>query len=141
MSGNSTTAEVSAGSAKEEKNINSASDLYYVVTPDANGNVVIKNTGDNLLSITKVRITSKATATYSLVATPALMSYVDKFDTLSNSNDKTTEDKNDTTLDKDDVTIDNSASEDKSDTSDKPNTSNDSIWNKLMNSLNKWFKR
>ena len=141
MSGNSTTAEVSAGSAKEEKNINSASDLYYVVTPDANGNVVIKNTGDNLLSITKVRITSKATATYSLVATPALMSYVDKFDTLSNSNDKTTEDKNDTSLDKDDVTIDNSTSEDKSDTSDKPNTSNDSIWNKLMNSLNKWFKR
>lgn len=141
MSGNPTTAEVSAGSAKEEKNINSASDLYYVVTPDANGNVVIKNTGDNLLSITKVRITSKKVETYSLVATPALMSYVDKFDTLSSSNDKTTEDKNDTTLDKDDVTIDNSASEDKSDTSDKPNTSNDSIWNKLMNSLNKWFKR
>ena len=141
MSGNPTTAEVSAGSSKEERDINSASDLYYVVTPDANGNVVIKNTGANLLSITKVRITSKKTETYSLVATPDLMSYVDKFDTLSNSNDKVTEDKNDTTLDKDDVTIDNSTSEDKSDTSDKPNTSNNSIWNKLMNSLNKWFKR
>ncbi|MDD7389391.1 MAG: hypothetical protein PUG60_06995 [Lachnospiraceae bacterium] len=36
--------------------INHASDLYYKVVADSNGNVVIKNTGNNLLSVTKLRI-------------------------------------------------------------------------------------
>lgn len=36
--------------------INHASDLYYKVTP-TNGSIVVKNTGENLLSITKLRTT------------------------------------------------------------------------------------
>ena len=78
-SGESTTAEITAGKDKVEETIASASDLYYEVTPDENGNVVIKNTGNKLLSVTKVKITTSNKVanvqTYSLRATPALMSY------------------------------------------------------------------
>lgn len=52
-----TIATVTNGDSKSELNISHTTDLYYKVTPDANGTIVITNTGDNLLSITKLRTT------------------------------------------------------------------------------------
>ena len=75
-------------------NLSSAADLYYEITPNEDGNVVIENMTDNLLSITKVRITSKNATTIknSLISTPELMSYVEKFDSLSVKQDNNKDD-------------------------------------------------
>ena len=136
---------VSITGETELRSISSAADLYYEVTPDSQGNVVIKNNTDNILSVTKVRITTKnkstedqSTGTQSarkLVVTPQLMSYVADFE-KSQGDDKT-----ETDLDKGDVDIDNPSDNDKEDnnqTEQKPTTS---VWEKILNSLNKWFKR
>lgn len=37
--------------------IRTATDMYYVVTPDADGNVVISNDSDNLIALTKIKVT------------------------------------------------------------------------------------
>lgn len=97
--------KVTSGNKAEEITLSSAADLYYEIKPDSNGNVVIQNMTDNLLSITKVRITSKnvTNSKNSLVSTPELMSYVKKFDSLSVKQD----DNQGGSLDKDDVTIEN----------------------------------
>lgn len=51
-------AEVTNGDQRSElPEINHSTDLYYQVTPDANGCIVVENTGDNLLSVTKLRTT------------------------------------------------------------------------------------
>lgn len=141
MSGNATTAQVTDGADKTNLDINSANDLYYVVNPDANGNVMIKNTGANLLSITKVRITTKSsavsTSNYSLRATPALMSYAQDFDSLTvvEDSEETTDTDNDTALDEDDIEIENPSEEE--DNKDESNTGG--FWNTIINSINKWF--
>ena len=41
--------------------INSTMDQYYKITPDASGNVVIKNNGEGIIALTKVRTTSPET--------------------------------------------------------------------------------
>ena len=48
-------AEVTNGTGKSELAINHSTDLYYKVTPADDGTIVVKNTSDNLLSITKIR--------------------------------------------------------------------------------------
>ena len=72
--------KVTSGEHIQYINLSSAADLYYEITPNEDGNVVIENMTDNLLSITKVRITSKNATTIknSLISTPELMSYVEK---------------------------------------------------------------
>ena len=51
-------AEVTNGNQRSElPETNHSTDLYYQVTPDANGCIVVENTGDNLLSVTKLRTT------------------------------------------------------------------------------------
>lgn len=118
---------------KEPKAISSAADLYYEVKPDSNGNVVIKNNTKNLLSVTKVRITTKsAQNTRMLVATPQLMSYAANFEISEDDN------QTDTDLDKDDVVIDNPSEDDNNETEETPSIS---IWQQIINSLNKWFGR
>ena len=90
-----TRAEISNGSKKSTPQITSASDLYYQVVPykhtDAEGKttyfIMVKNTGDNLLSVTKLRMTDSdpavsedpATTSFSL---SAMRSYINTFDTL-----------------------------------------------------------
>lgn len=116
-------------------------------------NVVIENTTDNLLSITKVRITTKnsingLTADYSLTSTPELMSYVDTFDALQEEQDTTQKDTEDT-LDKGDVDIDNpsdnNTNKDDNNTNKDDNknqqTQSNNIWNKIMSSIKGWFRR
>lgn len=143
MSGTATTVQVTNGTGRTTKNINSANDLYYTITPDEHGNVVIKNTGDGLLSITKVRITTKSSSanTYSLRVTPDAMSYANTFDSLPLTTDNKAEDKNDedTTLGKDDVEIEN-PSEDKNNDNNQSNNNNN-FWNNVVNNFRKWFRR
>lgn len=141
--GNKATAEITSGTQKVTQDVSSASDLYYEITPTSDGKVVITNTTNNLLSITKLRITTSNSATaqsYSLMATPALMSYVDDFDTLE-VKEETTEDK-DTTLDEDDVVIDN-PSDSEGDNTESNNIRNkiNAIWNSILNSIRDWFEK
>ncbi len=63
-------------------NITAASDLYYEITPGADGYVVIRNTGSELLSITKLRTTNPNTATTGLMmfSLSAMLDYVNELD-------------------------------------------------------------
>ena len=148
--GKNVTVKITTGSKYTTKTISSAADLYYELTPTSDGNVVIENTTDNLLSITKVRITTKnsingLTADYSLTSTPELMSYVNSFDTLQEEQDTIQKDTEDT-LDKGDVDIDNpsdnntNTDNDKQDNNNQQNQSNN-IWNKIISSIKGWFRR
>ena len=124
--------------------LNSTADLYYEIKPDSDGNVVIKNTTNNLLAVTKVRITSKyaSAATNSLATTSSLMAYVDKFDTLTEKSSTSKKDQ-ETTLDKDDVDIDNPGDNSDKNNEDKNNeqTRPNNIWKQIINSIKKWFRR
>ena len=148
--GKNVTVKITTGSKYTTKTISSAADLYYELTPTSDGKVVIENTTDNLLSITKVRITTKnsingLTADYSLTSTPELMSYVNSFDTLQEEQDTIKKDTEDT-LDKGDVDIDNpsdnntNTDNDKQDNNNQQNQSNN-IWNKIISSIKGWFRR
>ena len=56
--GGTAAAEITAGgTTKSPITVSSASDLYYSISPDGNGIIVVKNTGESLLSITKLRTT------------------------------------------------------------------------------------
>ena len=148
--GQSITARVTNGNSYKDITLSSASDLYYEITPDSNGNVVIQNMSYDLLSITKVRITTKnsingLTADYSLTSTPELMSYVNSFDTLQEEQDTIQKDTEDT-LDKGDVDIDNPSDNNTNTDNDKQDNSNqqtqsNNIWNKIMSSIKGWFRR
>ena len=146
--GKNVTVKITTGSKYTTKTISSAAD--YELTPTSDGKVVIENTTDNLLSITKVRITTKnsingLTADYSLTSTPELMSYVNSFDTLQEEQDTIQKDTEDT-LDKGDVDIDNpsdnntNTDNDKQDNNNQQNQSNN-IWNKIISSIKGWFRR
>ena len=148
--GKNVTVKITTGSKYTTKTISSAADLYYELTPTSDGKVVIENTTDNLLSITKVRITTKnsingLTADYSLTSTPELMSYVNSFDTLQEEQDTIQKDTEDT-LDKGDVDIDNpsdnntNTDNEKQDNNNQQNQSNN-IWNKIISSIKGWFRR
>ena len=129
--------KVTSGEHIQYINLSSAADLYYEITPNEDGNVVIQNMTDNLLSITKVRITSKNATTIknSLISTPELMSYVEKFDSLSVKQDNNKDD----SIGKDDIDIENpedkNEPEDKNDEAVKPV----SIWQKIIESIKIWF--
>lgn len=77
------TAQFTNGTGTSEQAIAHASDLYYVITPNADGIVEIKNTGDNLLSITKLKVSGGAavdeTSDFSV---SAVMTYANAFDEL-----------------------------------------------------------
>ena len=78
--GDSTTVEVTNGAGKSNLTINHSTDLYYEVTPNADGLIVITNTGDSLLSITKLRTTANSEVGEMDLA--SLMSYMAKMYTL-----------------------------------------------------------
>lgn len=65
--------------------ITHSTDLYYELIPSADNYVVIENTGDALISITKLRTTSATAALEDAVAAAnvdELLAYVDSFSTL-----------------------------------------------------------
>ena len=78
--GNGATIIVTNGNGTEIAQIKSASDLYYEVTPNDNGNVIIKNEGSSLLAVTNVRVTKVEVSTASLQYTPQVLSDVSNFD-------------------------------------------------------------
>ena len=60
-------------------------DMYYKVTPSADGIVMVRNTGANLLSITKLRTTSDSedeSAGIVDASVSELLAYADTFDSL-----------------------------------------------------------
>lgn len=78
-----TTAQVTNDENTSPIEINAASDQYYEIKPDDDGYVIIKNTGANLLSVTKLKISGDSvTSTTDPVAVTALMAYADEFDSL-----------------------------------------------------------
>lgn len=70
--------------------INAASDLYYKVVPSSEGMIEIKNTGENLLSITKLRRTGDASdaEVFGLLRVSDAVAYANSFDSLSNISDE-----------------------------------------------------
>lgn len=70
-----TKAVLSADANAAETTIGHASDLYYRVTPDSNGYVTIKNNGDNLLAVTKLRTAGSGVVTEGLDAEAAVQAY------------------------------------------------------------------
>lgn len=79
-----TTVQFTNGEGTSSKEINAASDLYYNVTPNSNGIILVKNTGDKLLSITKLRTTGITASGSGLMSLRSveLLSYADEFDSL-----------------------------------------------------------
>lgn len=80
-----TQAEATSGTGKMQIDICGSCDMYYEVTPNANGIVMVKNTGKNLLSITKLRTTSDSEDENARIVSASvseLLAYADTFDSL-----------------------------------------------------------
>lgn len=80
-----TQAEATNGTGKMEIEICGSCDMYYKVTPSADGIVMVKNTGKNLLSITKLRTTSDSEDENACIvgaSVSELLAYADTFDSL-----------------------------------------------------------
>lgn len=80
-----TQAEATSGTGKMQIEICGSCDMYYEVTPSADGIVMVKNTGENLLSITKLRTTSDSedeNAGIVGASVSELLAYADTFDSL-----------------------------------------------------------
>lgn len=80
-----TQAEATNVTGKMQIEICGSCDMYYEVTPSADGIVMVKNTGENLLSITKLRTTSDSedeNAGIVGASVSELLAYADTFDSL-----------------------------------------------------------
>lgn len=80
-----TQATATSGTGKMQIGICGSCDMYYEVTPNADGIVMVKNTGENLLSITKLRTTSDSedeNASIVGASVSELLAYADTFDSL-----------------------------------------------------------
>lgn len=78
--GEPTSVDLTNGQARSGLEIKHSTDLYYEITPTSEGVFVITNTGNSLLSITKLRTTGATTVGKASVE--ALLSYVNTMDTL-----------------------------------------------------------
>lgn len=142
--------DITAGNeALLDEDITSATDMYYEITPTDEGYVVIKNTGDKLISITKLRVTGVTdtdTQDIELQVTPELLSYAASFASLPYVDEVENPDEN-----TGDVTIENPEvpeTETPSDTETGHNTVEDvitnvvnSLWNSIWNGFSSWFSR
>lgn len=73
-----TAADVSYGSNAKNIEIKHSTDMYYEVKPDDRGYIVVKNVGDGLLSVTKIRTTGESKEISELVLAAAeQQSYVE----------------------------------------------------------------
>lgn len=80
-----TQATATSGTGTTQFDICGSCDMYYEVTPSADGIVMVKNTGENLLSITKLRTTSDSedeNAGIVGASVSELLAYADTFDSL-----------------------------------------------------------
>lgn len=80
-----TQATATSGNGTTQIGICGSCDMYYKVTPSADGIVMVRNTGANLLSITKLRTTSDSedeSAGIVDASVSELLAYADTFDSL-----------------------------------------------------------
>ena len=125
--------------------------MYYEITPDGDGNVVIYNSGEAMIAVTKIRVTGVAdTQNFTLMTTPALMSYVNSFDSLAY-----TEETIEPGTGEGDVDIDNPSVPETPSEPDSGNNGNDgqgtigetiveavnSLWNSIWSGFSSWFSR
>lgn len=76
--------QVTNGADTSMIDINSTADTYYKIIPDASGNVAIKNVGDAVVSVTKVRTTSPGTNDIQFVSsTDTTVAYISTFNSLA----------------------------------------------------------
>ena len=75
-----TKAKITKGSQTSEIEITASSDLYYAIEPNADGLILVRNTGENLLSVTKLKTTGEIAV--GEVSVMSLLAYSDEFDTL-----------------------------------------------------------
>lgn len=163
----STEATVTDGDGQTSHAINSASDLYYKITPKTVtteegdvGYIYVKNTGDNMLAITKLRMTDSEEIDtqnlFRIADMPALMSYIADFDSLpveepSDSDDAVitvpddTEDQTDDSNQTGDVVIENPDDGQQSGGSQdtEQNTIHNAIHNlidKIFSGIRSWFR-
>lgn len=73
---------VSDGSAAKTQNISSNVDMYYAVTPTAEGYVVITNNGSALISVTNVKLSGTAEGADTFSVDDGLLAYMASFDSL-----------------------------------------------------------
>ena len=162
--GKATEATVTNGDSTVEHAINSASDLYYKITPKTVateegdvGYIYVKNAGDNMLAVTKLRVTDgeeiNTQNLFTVTDMPALMSYVADFDSLpveepSDSEDAVVtvpDDSEDETTDgtqTGDVVIEN-PDDDSQQSGSGQDTAHNTIlsWiNKIFSGIRSWFK-
>lgn len=153
--GKATEATVTNGDSTVPYSISSASDLYYKVTPKTvatadggeTGYIYVENTGDNMLAVTKLRVTDSEEIDtqnlFRIADMPALMSYVADFDSLpveepSDSEDAVvtvpddTEDETDDSDQTGDVVIENP---------DDDNQQNDGGQNSVQNTIRNWIDK
>ena len=78
--GHATVQMTNANAKTEAMPIDHSTDLYYKVVPNSEGQIVITNVGEGLLSITKLRTTGATTVAEASVE--ALLSYANTMDTL-----------------------------------------------------------
>lgn len=78
--GHATVQMTNANAKTEEMPIDHSTDLYYKVVPNSEGQIVITNASEGLLSITKLRTTGGTTVGKASVE--ALLSYANTMDTL-----------------------------------------------------------
>ena len=143
----STTMALTNSSNAKGITISSASDMYYPITAKDGDNskkyVVIRNNGSNILALTKIRATG-VNYTMNVQSSANSVNYASTFSQLKVSET----DSSGMVLpeDKGDVDIDNPGDKDNNqnkddnkddDNANKPNT----IWNKIVNTLKKWFGR
>lgn len=117
---------MSNGTGTKEQNVQSYIDMYYEVTPNADGYVVIQNTGDSLISVTNVKVSGTADgAAATLSVDDGLLTYMASFNSLEVTEPDAEPDPTpDTTPNQTTITATINA-----------------IWNRVMNGIAKLFGR
>lgn len=117
---------MSNGTGTKEQNVQSYIDMYYEVTPNTDGYVVIENTGDSLISVTNVKVSGTADdAAATLSVDDGLLTYMASFNSLEVTEPDAEPDPTpDTTPNQTTITATINA-----------------IWNRVMNGIAKLFGR
>ena len=153
--GSTTTAEITNGNdAKSNLTISHSTDLYYKVTPNNDGTIVVTNTGNNLLSITKLRTTGSGTDGLAVIGQDEALNAITAFKTASYveyAEDTLTEDETtggetagEGTVDEDDIVIENpddSGSQNEDNQTTGENSGFQSWISNLFNGIKNLFSR
>lgn len=117
---------MSNGTGTKKQNVQSYIDMYYEVTPNADGCVVIENTGNSLISVTNVKVSGTADdAAATLSVDDGLLTYMASFNSLEVTEPDAEPDPTpDTTPNQTTITATINA-----------------IWNRVMNGIAKLFGR